>query len=67
MASNFRSAAAPPSTSSVWRRVLLVLIVAVLLVGSVAAQALNLTPVAIVLLVVALVACAPLVNPATGL
>ena len=67
MASNFRSATAPPATPSVWRRVLLVLIVAALLIGSVAAQALNLTPVAIVLLVVALVACAPLVNPATGL
>jgi hypothetical protein len=46
--------------------VLLVVLVAALLVSSVAAQALNLTPVAILLLVAALVAIAPLVNPATG-
>jgi hypothetical protein len=46
--------------------VLLSSLVAALLVGSAAAQALNLTPVAIVLLVAALVAIAPLVNPATG-
>jgi hypothetical protein len=45
---------------------LLVLVVAALLIGSVAAQALNLTPVAILLLVAAVVALAPLVNPATG-
>jgi hypothetical protein len=66
MASNFRSVTAPRTSPSVWRRVLLVLVVAALLVGSVGAQALNLTPVAIVLLVAALVAIAPLVNPVTG-
>jgi hypothetical protein len=66
MASNFRPVTAPRTSSSVWRRVLLVVLVATLLVGSVAAQALNLTPVAIVLLVAGLVAIAPLVNPATG-
>jgi hypothetical protein len=66
MASNFRSVTAPRTSPSVWRRVLLVLLVAALLVGSVGAQALNLTPVAIVLLVAALVAIAPLVNPVTG-
>ncbi|MEA2426220.1 MAG: hypothetical protein QOH13_2630 [Thermoleophilaceae bacterium] len=66
MASNFRSATAPPTSPSVWRRMLLVLVVAALLIGSVAAQALNLTPVAILLLVAAVVALAPLVNPATG-
>jgi hypothetical protein len=66
MASNFRSVTAPRTSPSVWRRVLLVLVVAALLVGSVGAQALNLTPVAILLLVAALVAIAPLVNPVTG-
>jgi hypothetical protein len=66
MAGNFRPVTAPRTSPSVWRRVLLVLLVATLLVGSVGAQALNLTPVAIVLLVAALVAIAPLVNPVTG-
>jgi hypothetical protein len=66
MASDFRSATAPPASPSVWRRVLLILVVAGLLVGSVAAQALNLTPVAILLLVAAIVALAPLVNPVSG-
>ena len=66
MASNLRPAAATRTSTSIWRRVLLVALVAVLLVGSVAAQALNLTPIAIVLLVAALLAIAPLVNPATG-
>jgi hypothetical protein len=66
MASNFRPVTAHRTSPSVWRRVLLVALVAALLVGSVAAQAVNLTPVAIVLLVAALVALAPLVNPATG-
>jgi hypothetical protein len=66
MASNFRPATAPRTSPSIWRRLLLVGLVAMLLVGSVAAQALDLTPVAIVLLVAALVALAPLVNPATG-
>ena len=66
MASNLRPATATQASPSIWRRFLLVALVAVLLVGSVAAQALNLTPVAIVLLVAALLAIAPLVNPATG-
>ena len=66
MASDLRSVTARPTTPSVWRRVLLVLLVAALVVGSVAAQALNLTPVAIVLLVAAVIALAPLVNPANG-
>jgi hypothetical protein len=66
MATNYRTVTAPRTSPSVWRRVLLGLMVAALLVGSVAAQALNLTPVAIILLVAALVALAPLVNPATG-
>ena len=66
MASDLRSVTAPQTSPSVWRRVLLVLLVAGLLIGSVAAQALNLTPVAIVLLVAAVIALAPLVNPATG-
>jgi hypothetical protein len=66
MASNFRTATAPRRSPSVLRRLLLVTLVALLLVGSVAAQALNLTPIAIVLLVAAVVALAPLVNPATA-
>jgi hypothetical protein len=66
MATNYRTVTAPRTSASVWRRVLLGLLVAGLLVGSVAAQALNLTPVAIVLLVAAVVALAPLVNPVTG-
>jgi hypothetical protein len=66
MASNFRPVTAPRTSPSVWRRVVLVVLVAALLVGSVGAQALNLTPVAIVLLLAALVAIAPLVNPVTG-
>jgi hypothetical protein len=66
MASNFRPATAPRTAPSIWRRLLLVMVVAVFLIGSVAAQALNLTPIAILLLVAALVALAPLVNPATA-
>jgi hypothetical protein len=66
MASNFRPVTAPRTSPSVWRRVLLAVLVAALLVCSVGAQAMNLTPVAIVLLVAALLAIAPLVNPATG-
>jgi hypothetical protein len=65
MAPNFRPAAARRSLPIV-RRLLLVALVALLLVGSVAAQALDLTPIAIALLVAALVALAPLVNPATA-
>jgi hypothetical protein len=63
---NFRPATAPRTSSSIWRRLLLVALVALFLIGSVAAQALNLTPIAIALLVAALVALAPLVNPATA-
>jgi hypothetical protein len=66
MAGNFRPATASRTASPVWRRVLLVALVALFLIGSVAAQALNLTPIAIVLLVAAVVALAPLVNPATA-
>jgi hypothetical protein len=47
-----------------WRRALLVLIAALLVVASVAAQALDLTPLAIVLLVLAVVSLAPLALPA---
>jgi hypothetical protein len=66
MASNFRPATSPRTPPSIWRRVLLVAVVAAFLIGSVAAQALNLTPIAILLLVAALVALAPLLNPATA-
>jgi hypothetical protein len=66
MRGNLRPATASPDSPSAWRRALLVLLVAGLLIGSVAAQALDLTPVALVLLVLAVLALAPLVNPATG-
>jgi hypothetical protein len=66
MASKAQPATSRPAAPSVWRRVVLVAVVALLLVASVAAQALDLTPFAIALFVAALVALAPLVNPATG-
>jgi hypothetical protein len=66
MATNVRPAQQAERSSSAVRRVLLTLLVGALIFGSVAAQAVGLTPVAILLLVVALVALAPLVNPATG-
>ena len=45
------------------RRTAQILLAALLVVASVAAQALNLTPVAIVLLIVAIVSVAPLAAP----
>ncbi|MFL5894423.1 MAG: hypothetical protein ACJ76Z_04850 [Thermoleophilaceae bacterium] len=65
MASNFRPAgtqdAAHPAPS--WRRALQVLVGTLLVVASVVAQALALTPVAIALLVVAVISLAPLALP----
>jgi hypothetical protein len=51
------------SPSRAWRRAGLVAAGSLLVVGSVTAQALDLTPVAIVLLVAAVVALAPLALP----
>ena len=47
-----------------WRRALNIALVVGLVVASVAAQAIDLTPVAIALLVAAIVASAPLLSPA---
>jgi hypothetical protein len=47
-----------------WRRVVQVLVGALLVIASVAAQAVDLTPVAIVLVIAAIVALAPLALPA---
>jgi hypothetical protein len=64
MATNVRpvTATAEPAAGA-WRRAGQVLLGALLVVASVAAQALDLTPLAIVLLVVAIVALAPLALP----
>jgi hypothetical protein len=63
MATNVRPVHAAEPTGSAWRRALNVMIVVALVVGSVAAQAVDLTPVAIVLLLVAICALAPLFSP----
>jgi hypothetical protein len=52
------------SRPSAWRRARLVLTAVLLVVGSVAAQAMALTPVAIVLLVAAAISLSPLALPA---
>jgi hypothetical protein len=64
MASNVRSAPASQSAHSAWRRALNVAVVVALVVASVAAQAIDLTPVAIALLIGAVLALAPLFSPA---
>jgi hypothetical protein len=63
MASNVRPVAAAEPARSAWRRALNVAIVVALVVASVAAQAVDLTPVAIALLFVAVCALAPLFSP----
>ena len=63
MASNVRPVTAAPSNRSAWRRAVNIAIVVCLVVASVAAQALDLTPVAIVLLLGAVCALAPLFTP----
>lgn len=63
MATNARPVPASPSAHPVWRRALNIAIVVTLVVASVAAQALDLTPVAIVLLIAAVCALAPLFAP----
>ena len=64
MATNVRPVPAPPSAHTAWRRVLNIAVVVALVVASVAAQALDLTPIAIVLLIAAVCALAPLFSPA---
>ena len=63
MATNVRPVAAREPSSSPLRRALNVAIVVALVVASVAAQAVDLTPVAIVLLIGAICALAPLFSP----
>jgi hypothetical protein len=63
MASNVRPVATSEPTRSAWRRALNVAIVVVLVIASVAAQALDLTPVAILVLFAAVCALAPLFAP----
>jgi hypothetical protein len=64
MATNVRPIAADPSAHSAWRRALNVAIVIAFVIASVAAQAVDLTPVAILLLIAAVCALAPLFSPA---
>ena len=64
MAGDVRTVPASPSSHAAWRRALNVAIVVALVVASVAAQALDLTLVAILLLVFAVCAIAPLFSPA---
>ena len=64
MATNVRPISADQSAHSAWRRALNVAIVIAFVVASVAAQAVDLTPVAILLLIAAVCALAPLFSPA---
>jgi hypothetical protein len=64
MATNLRPVSASERAHSALRRVVNVAAVIALVVASVAAQALDLTPVAILLLVAAICALAPLFSPA---
>jgi hypothetical protein len=64
MATHIRPVTSSQRTGSrSWRRGGLVVLAALLVVGSVAAQALDLTPVAIVLLAAAVISLAPLALP----
>jgi hypothetical protein len=62
MATNVRPVPAPERASS-WRRAGNIAVVVALVIASVAAQAIDLTPLAIVLLVAAVCALAPLFSP----
>lgn len=64
MATNVRPVPAHQSAQSAWRRALNVAVVVGFVIASVAAQALDLTPIAIILLVGAVCALAPLFSPA---
>ena len=63
MGTNVRPVQAHAPARSAWRRALNIAIVVSLVVASVAAQAVDLTPVAILLLVGAVCALAPLFTP----
>lgn len=64
MATNVRPVPAHESAHPAWRRALNIAVVIALVVASVAAQAVDLTPVAILLLIGAVCALAPLFSPA---
>jgi hypothetical protein len=64
MALDARSVTASEPGRSAWWRALNIVVVIALIIASVAAQALDLTPLAIVLLLGAVVALAPLFSPA---
>jgi hypothetical protein len=64
MATNVRPVAATRAAQPAWRRGLNIAIVIALVVASVAAQAVDLTPVAILFLIGAVCALAPLFSPA---
>jgi hypothetical protein len=64
MATNVRPVTANAPAQPAWRRAINIAIVIALVVGSVAAQAIDLTPVAILLLLGAICALAPLFSPA---
>ena len=63
MATNVRPVAASQPARSAWRRALHIALVIAFVVASVAAQAIDLTPLAIILLVGAICALAPLFSP----
>ncbi|MEA2494495.1 MAG: hypothetical protein QOJ29_2406 [Thermoleophilaceae bacterium] len=63
MATNVRPVSASQTTRSAWRRAVNIAVVVALVVASVAAQAVDLTPVAILLLLGAVCALAPLFSP----
>ncbi len=63
MATNVRPVPAPEHPNSSWRRAVNIAVVVALVIASVGAQALDLTPVAILLLVAAVCALAPLFAP----
>lgn len=64
MATNVRPVAAGEGTTRpAWRRALNIAVVVLLVVASVAAQAVDITPLAILLLFAALCALAPLFSP----
>jgi hypothetical protein len=64
MATNVRPVTASAPAHTAWRRALNIAAVIALVVASVAAQAIDLTPVAVVLLIGAVFALAPLFSPA---
>jgi hypothetical protein len=64
MATNVRPVPARQPVHSAWKRALNIAVVIALVVASVAAQAIDLTPVAILLLIGAVCALAPLFSPA---